>query len=151
MKRKLKEKLQELKEKIELTTTIRSIVLLMLLFSSVVIIDYTVNICGLGFDYLRLISDSILLFLLFKFYLIFCSETNYSKKAVDIENRYSAIKNRKHLIQGKDMFLSVNECRTILMQECKQENNKHIKAIIREVGILLAITFLLSQKFTFGG
>ena len=140
-----------IKKEIEGTTTIRSIVLLMITFACIVITEYSLNICGLGFDYMRLISNSILLFLLFKFYLIFCSETNYSKKGIDIESRYLEIKNGQHIIHGSEMFLSVSECRSILDLECKQENNKHLKSVIREVGILLAITLLLSQRYTFGG
>ena len=151
LKEKIRKPILELKKAIRGTTTIRSIVLLLLMFVGIMLAEYSLNICGLGFDYVRLISNSILLFLLFKFYLIFCSETNYSKKGVDIVDRYLQIKNKKHIIFGREMYLSLRECLSILFLECKQENNKHLKSIIREVAILFALVLLLSQKFTFGG
>jgi hypothetical protein len=141
----------KLKEKIEGTTTIKSFVLLSAMFVCLVVAENMLNLQGIAFDYFRLLSNSILLFLFFKFYLVFCSETDYSKKKMDIIERYQQIRASKYVVEGRQVFLSVSDSIAILNAECKRENNMHIKAVIREVVILLALGMLLSQRFTFGG
>ena len=140
--------MRNLIEKIRGTTTISSFVALFIMLFVTIGFKWLFNISGgLVNGLLILFITSIAMFLLFKIYLVFLSETDYSKKAVKLVDRYDELKR----VQGSDeKFLTINERNVIFNAECQQENSKHLKAVIREVAILVALAWLLSQMFTFG-
>ena len=169
--------MQTLRKKIEGTTTVNSIIYLLLLLVGVIVFNSIFGISGFLSPLLILLPTAIVLFLVFKFYLIFLSETDYSMKGMDIERRYLELERvhrvdpgvivrslKKEMSEGRaiystgeisailnaEMQLSNQRIRTIMDDETRQENSKHLKSIIREAVILLALAWLVSQIFTLG-
>ena len=137
--------MRNLIEKIRGTTTISSFVALILLFIAIKVLD---SLFGNTILVFRLLEAFLFMFLWFKFYLVFLSETDYSEKGVKVEDIYYGICQLK---SPTGMFYSPQEKVAILNAKMQQENSKHRKAIIREGNILVAVFILTALLFIFGG
>ena len=144
-KEKIKSILKPLEVKIKKTTTVSSIIALILVFIVIKIVDSFFGGSTLVF---RLLEAFLFMFLWFKFYLIFLSETDYSEKGVKVEDVYSRICELKN---PSGIFYTPQEKVAILNAKMQQENSKHRKAIKREGNILIAIFILTALMFIFGG
>ena len=137
--------MRNLIEKIRGTTTISSFVALILLFIAIKLLD---SFFGNTILVFRLLEAFLFMFLWFKFYLVFLSETDYSEKGVKVEDIYYGICQLK---SPTGMFYTPQEKVAILNAKMQQENSKHRKAIIREGNILVAVFILTALLFIFGG
>ena len=139
----------KLKEKIQKTTSISSFVALVLMLVGFILFDNFVNVIGLENDLLITSANLILLFLFFKLYIVFFSETNYSKKS-EVNPREIVKQLKSEMKDGKVAYFSA-EIAAILNAEVQLENSKHRKAVRRETAILYAIAFTISMKFILSG